>query len=109
MIGIYLIAASVLCCFVLLVAYLYMRPGDVELHDRSVDLGSVLPIQAIAEGMIINGNGELTVGYHLLLPEIFSLTESKAETIHKQLQALCKELPSGTVIHQQSFIYRTVP
>lgn len=105
MIGIYLIAASVLCCFVLLVAYLYMRPGDVELHDRSVDLGSVLPIQAIAEGMIINGNGELTVGYHLLLPEIFSLTESKAETIHKQLQALCKELPSGTVIHQQSFIY----
>ena len=105
MIGIYLIAASVLCCFVLLVTYLYMRPGDVELHDRSVDLGSVLPIQAIAEGMIINGNGELTVGYHLLLPEIFSLTESKAETIHKQLQALCKELPSGTVIHQQSFIY----
>lgn len=105
MIGIYLISAAGLCCLVLLVAYLYMRPNEIELHDKSVDLASVLPIQTITDDMIVNGNGDITVGYHMLLPEVFSLSESKAATIHKQLQAMCKELPSGTVIHQQSFIY----
>lgn len=105
MIGIYLIAAIILCCLILLVAYLYMRPESIELHDRSVDLSSVIPIQTITEDTIINGNGDMTIGYRLLLPEIFSLSETKAETIHKQLQALCKELPAGTIIHQQSFVY----
>lgn len=105
MIGIYLISAAGLCCLVLLVAYLYMRPNEIELHDKSVDLASVLPIQTITDDMIVNGNGDITVEYHMLLPEVFSLSESKAATIHKQLQAMCKELPSGTVIHQQSFIY----
>ena len=47
MIGIYLISAAGLCCLVLLVAYLYMRPNEIELHDKSVDLASVLPIQTI--------------------------------------------------------------
>lgn len=105
MIGIYLIASLVLCCLVLLTAYLYMRPSEIEIRDRSVDLGSVIPIQCITNSTIVNGDGNLTVGYRLLLPEIFSLTESKSELIHKRLEALCKDLPAGTIIHQQSFIY----
>ena len=35
---------------------------EVELTDRSVDLGDVLPIQTITEDAIINGNGDITVG-----------------------------------------------
>ena len=35
-----------------------------------MDLESVLPIQTITENAVINGNGDITVGYRLLLPEM---------------------------------------
>src|SRR5699024_2569989 len=57
------------------------------------------------ENAVINGNGDITVGYRLLLPEVFTLSESEAQYIHERLEALLKMLPAGTVIHQQNFYY----
>ena len=47
-------------------------------------LGDVLPIQTITEDAIINGNGDITVGYRLFLPEVFTLSESDALYIHER-------------------------
>ena len=100
MIGIIILISLLICALCLLIALLYIRQTEIEVKDKSVDLESVLPIQTV-----INGNGDITVGYRLLLPEVFTLSESEAQYIHERLEALLKMLPAGTVIHQQNFYY----
>ena len=105
MIGIIILISLLICALCLLIALFYIRQTELEVTDKSVDLGDVLPIQTITENAIINGNGDITVGYRLFLPEVFTLSESEAQYIHERLEALLKMLPAGTVIHQQNFYY----
>lgn len=105
MIGIILLLTAVICLLSLLIALIYVRQTEIRLTDKSVDLGDVLPIQTITEDAIINGNGDITVGYRLFLPEVFTLSENDAQYIHERLEALFKMLPAGTVVHQQAFYY----
>ena len=105
MIGIILLITLLIGLLALVVVLIYSRQSEVELTDQSVDLGDVLPIQTITEDAIINGNGDITVGYRLFLPEVFTLSESDALYIHERLEALLKMLPAGTVVHQQNFYY----
>ena len=105
MIGIIILISLLICALCLLIALLYIRQTEIEVKDKSVDLESVLPSQTITENSVINGNGDITVGYRLLLPEVFTLSESEAQYIHERLEALLKMLPAGTVIHQQNFYY----
>lgn len=105
MIGIIILISLLICALCLLIALFYIRQTELEVTDKSVDLGDVLPIQTITENAIINRNGDITVGYRLFLPEVFTLSESEAQYIHERLEALLKMLPAGTVIHQQNFYY----
>lgn len=105
MIGIIIISALFLCGIVLLLAILFMRPSEVPISDKSVDLSAILPIQTITDDVIVNGNGDLTIGYRLFLPEVFTLSHEDAKYIHERLEGLFKMLPAGTVVHQQSFYY----
>lgn len=105
MIGIIIILAFILCGMVVLLALLFLRPSDVAITDKAVDLASVLPIQTITDDVIVNGNGDLTIGYRMFLPEVFTLSQSEAKYMHERLEGLFKMLPAGTVVHQQSFYY----
>ena len=75
MIGIIILISLLICALCLLIAVFYIRQTELEVTDKSVDLGDVLPIQTITENAIINGNGDITVGYRLFLPEVFTLSE----------------------------------
>lgn len=103
--GVIIICALILCVLLLFVAMIYMRPVETNITDKSIDISEVLPIQAITDDVIVNGNGDLTVGYKMFLPEVFALSKEEALYIHERLEALFKMLPAGTVIHQQSFYY----
>lgn len=105
MTGIIILISLLTCALCLLIALFYIRHTEIEVTDKSIDLGDVLPIQTITEKAIINGNGDITVGYRLFLPEVFTLSESEAQYIHERLEALLRMLPAGTVIHQQNFYY----
>jgi len=105
MIGVILIFALILCSLIMLIGMFYLRHSEIKITDKSVDISKVIPIQTITDNIIVNGNGDITVGYRMFLPEIFSLTDEDAENIHNRLEGLFKMLPTGTVIHQQSFFY----
>lgn len=105
MIGTIIIYALLLCGVILFLAMLYMRPSQIQISDNATDLAKVLPIQTIADNVIINGNGDLTIGYRLFLPEVFTLSQESAKMIQERLEGLFKMLPSGTVIHQQCYYY----
>lgn len=100
-----IISALILCCIVVLLTMLFMRPSEVFVSDKAVDLSSVMPIQTITDNVIINGNGDLTIGYRMFLPEVFTLSEDDAKYIHERLEGLLKMLPAGTIVHQQCFYY----
>lgn len=105
MIGTILICALLLCGMILIIAMLYMRPSQIQILDKALDLGKVLPIQTITNKVIVNGNGDLTIGYRLFLPEVFTLSQEDAQFIQERLEGLFKMLPAGTVVHQQCFYY----
>ena len=87
MTGIIILISLLTCALCLLIALFYIRHTEIEVTDKSIDLGDVLPIQTITEKAIINGNGDITVGYRLFLPEVFTLSESEAQYIHERLEA----------------------
>lgn len=105
MVTLIILTSVVICMLALLIAILYMRNEEVQVTDKATDLADILPIQTITQNAIINGNGDITVGYRMLLPEVFTLSEKEADYIHERLEALLKMLPAGTVIHQQIFYY----
>lgn len=82
MIGTIIVYALLLCGLILIIAMLYMRPSQVQLSDKAVDLSKVMPIQTITDGVIVNGNGDLTIGYRLFLPE-YSLFLKKRLKVFK--------------------------
>lgn len=100
-----ILLALLLCGVIVLLATLFMRPSEIQLSDKAVDLSAVLPIQTITDDVIVNGNGDLTVGYRMFLPEVFTLSKEDANYIHSRLEGLFKMLPAGTIVHQQSYYY----
>lgn len=105
MTGVIIICGLILCGIIILITMLIMRPSEVSIVDKAIDLSAVLPIQTITDDVIVNGNGDLTIGYKMFLPEVFTLSEENAKYIHERLEGLFKMLPPGTVIHQQSYYY----
>ena len=99
MIGFIIISALLLCGVITLLAILFMRPSEVPISDKSIDLSAVLQIQTITD------SGDLTIGYRLFLPEVFTLSQEDAKYIHERLEGLFKMLPPATVVHQQCFYY----
>lgn len=83
----------------------FMSKQTSILSENATDLSDVMPIQFIDDNMIVNGNGDITIGYNIFLPEVFTLSDSDAEQIHTQLEGLLKMLPAGSVFHQQNFYY----
>lgn len=105
MIELTIISAILLCCLTIAIAILHMRPSEIKITDKAVDLLTVFPIQTITNDMIVNGNGDLTIGYKLFLPEVFTLSKEDADQIQERLEGLMKMLPAGTIVHQQLYYY----
>ena len=76
-----------------------------RIEKRGVDFLDLCPIQEIAGNCLVNGNGDITFGFELKLPEVFAAEESIFENIYERLNHLCHRLPAGTQLHQQSFFY----
>lgn len=100
-----MLLAIVICLLVFVVFSIYRKP--IKLTDKAIDLSEVMPIQFIDENLIVNGSGDITVGYKLFLPEVFTLSSEDAMQIHSQMQGLLKLLPAGSIFHQQNFYYNT--
>lgn len=105
MIGTILVYALLLCGMICIIGVIYMRPSLIQISDKAVDLSAVMPIQTITDDVIVNGNGDLTIGYRLFLPEVFTLSKESAVFIQDRLEGLCNMLPAGTILHQQIFYY----
>ena len=72
---------------------------------KPVDLAKIFPIQSIEENCLINGNGDVTFGFHLILPEAYTMPMEAYEEMQESYRSLFSRLPAGTLIHKQDFYY----
>jgi len=70
-----------------------------------IDLKKIFPIQAIEKGFLIAGNGDITTGWEIMLPEIFSLGIEGYNNLYESLVNAFLKLPGNTVVHSMNCYY----
>ncbi len=68
-----------------------------------VDSKMILPIYKVEHGCILSRQGDVTVGFKVSLPEIFTLSDREYEAYHQGWVKAIKLLPPGTVFHKQDW------
>ena len=71
------------------------------------DLKDILPIFSIEHDAILSKQGDVTVVYEAILPEIFTLSNQEYEAFHQTLIKAVKILPKYTVLHKQDWFTDT--
>lgn len=61
------------------------------------------PLQAVEDGYIISKKGDVTFGYALELPEIFTQSKENYMNIHDAWVKAIKLVPENTIIHKQDW------
>jgi conjugation system TraG family ATPase len=71
-----------------------------------VESRMVLPVYNIEHGCILSRQGDVTVGFRVSLPEIFTLSDREYETYHQAWVKAIKLLPSNCVFHKQDYFVK---
>ena len=78
----------------------------MEMTIRSRDFWKSVPIQYVSDGFIVSKTGDLTIGWEITLPGIFSCD---AQSLLEIPESLCKAvsfLPPWMMVHRQDVYYR---
>ena len=63
----------------------------------------ILPVYKVEHGCILSVHGDMTIGFRVELPELFTLSERDYESLHQDLVKAIKALPVGCVFHKQDW------
>ena len=78
----------------------------MEMTIRSRDFWKSVPIQYVSDGFIVSKTGDITIGWEIILPGIFSCD---AQSLLEIPESLCKAisfLPPWMMVHRQDVYYR---
>lgn len=67
------------------------------------NLADILPVLGAEQDCIISKQGDVTVGFELTLPEIFTLSNEEYESFHQSWVKAIKLLPKQSVFHKQDW------
>lgn len=70
---------------------------------KAATLERKFPLLKVEQGCIISKDADLTVGYRVTLPELFTVTAAEYEAIHSAWAKAVKVLPNYTVVHKQDW------
>lgn len=68
---------------------------------KAATLESKFPLLSVEEGCILSKDADVTVGFKVLLPEIFTLTSTDYEAMHGAWTKAIRVLPHHTIVHRQ--------
>lgn len=66
-------------------------------------LKDILPILSVENDAILSKQGDVTIAYEAILPEIFTLSNQEYESFHQALIKAVKVLPKYSVLHKQDW------
>lgn len=67
----------------------------------------MLPIMCIEHDCIVSKQGDITIAFKLLLPEIFTLSDQEYEAFHQAWIKAIKLLPKHCIFHKQDWFFDT--
>ncbi|MCF0055195.1 TraG family conjugative transposon ATPase [Dyadobacter sp. CY356] len=70
-------------------------------------LDDLLPILEVSAGCLLSKQGDVTMGFQLELPEIFTLSDQQYEAFHQSWVKALKMLPVGSVFHKQDYFLKS--
>lgn len=68
---------------------------------RKID--EVFPILSIEEGLIVSKNGDLTVGFELSMPEIYTTSSADYDRMHSVFSRALGAIETNIIIHKQDW------
>jgi conjugation system TraG family ATPase len=74
---------------------------------KSRDLETVLPLFSYEDGYLISKQGDLTAGFQLTLPPLFTLSKSEAEGLHSAFVKAFRLLPPKTLVWKQDWFVKS--
>lgn len=69
-------------------------------------LADLLPILEVDSDIIVSKQGDITIGYRVTLPEIFTSSTDDLEALHQAFIKAIKLLPKETVLHKQDWFVK---
>jgi conjugation system TraG family ATPase len=66
-------------------------------------LKNLLPIMGIEHDCLLSKQGDVTVAFEVVLPEIFTLSDQEYEALHQAFIKAIKVLPKFSVFHKQDY------
>lgn len=73
----------------------------MEMKQTSKSFDELFPLMGMKDGIIISKRGDVTLGWELTLPDIYSLLESEYDEMLSSLASAVRILPSWTMVHRQ--------
>lgn len=70
---------------------------------KATTLESKFPLLAVEQDCILSKDADITVGYRVELPELFTVTAPEYEAIHSSWLKAVKVLPNYTIVHKQDW------
>ncbi|HEV7333110.1 MAG TPA: TraG family conjugative transposon ATPase [Flavisolibacter sp.] len=70
-------------------------------------LDDIFPILEVAHDAILSKAGDITIGFTVELPELFTLSERDYEALHQAWTKAIKVLPNHSVFHKQDWFVKS--
>ncbi|MFN4316153.1 MAG: DUF3875 domain-containing protein [Chitinophagaceae bacterium] len=71
------------------------------------ELQEILPIFGVEHDTILSKQGDVTIAYEVIHPELFTLSDKEYEAFHQSLVKAIKILPNHTIFHKQDWLIET--
>jgi len=66
-------------------------------------LERITPIMDVEHDCILSKQGDISIVFRVILPEIFTLSDDNYEALHQALVKAIKVLPAGSILHKQDY------
>ena len=73
---------------------------------KAATIESKFPLLSVEHGCIISKDADITIGFRVDLPELFTVTSAEYEAIHSAWSKAIKVLPDYSVIHKQDWFVK---
>ena len=73
---------------------------------KATSLDNLFPLLAVENGCIVSKEADITVGFKVTLPELYTVTSAEYEVIHSTWVKALKVLPNFTVVHKQDWFLK---
>ncbi len=73
---------------------------------KPIDIEKIMPIYKVENDVLVSTTGDITIGFEIELPEIFSLSNSEYEALHQTWIKAIRVLPQHSCFHKQDWFVK---